>query len=36
MNERPVWTRAALYNQFSPAELREIHKYVLHHMITEV
>ncbi|KAG2118940.1 RNA polymerase III transcription factor IIIC subunit-domain-containing protein [Suillus discolor] len=25
MNERPVWTRAALYNQFSPAELREIH-----------
>ncbi|KAG1755899.1 RNA polymerase III transcription factor IIIC subunit-domain-containing protein [Suillus lakei] len=25
MNERPVWTRAALYNQFSPAESREIH-----------
>lgn len=27
MNERPVWIRAALYNQFSPAETREIHKY---------
>ncbi|OJA20879.1 hypothetical protein AZE42_00865 [Rhizopogon vesiculosus] len=25
MNERPVWIRAALYNQFSPAETREIH-----------
>ncbi|KAF8450806.1 RNA polymerase III transcription factor IIIC subunit-domain-containing protein [Boletus edulis BED1] len=25
VQDRPVWTRAALYNQFSPAEVREIH-----------
>ncbi|KAH7887903.1 RNA polymerase III transcription factor IIIC subunit-domain-containing protein [Phlebopus sp. FC_14] len=25
LKDRPVWTRAALYNQFSPAEVREIH-----------
>jgi RNA polymerase III transcription factor (TF)IIIC subunit HTH domain len=23
---RPVWTRAALLNQFTPAQAREIHK----------
>ncbi|KAL4076007.1 RNA polymerase III transcription factor IIIC subunit-domain-containing protein [Scleroderma citrinum] len=25
LEQRPVWTRAALYNQFSPTEVREIH-----------
>ncbi|KAI6047342.1 RNA polymerase III transcription factor IIIC subunit-domain-containing protein [Pisolithus marmoratus] len=25
LEQRPVWTRAALYNQFNPAEVREIH-----------
>ncbi|KIJ70265.1 hypothetical protein HYDPIDRAFT_78440 [Hydnomerulius pinastri MD-312] len=25
LQDRPVWTRAALYNQFSPTEVREIH-----------
>ncbi|KAG9317214.1 RNA polymerase III transcription factor IIIC subunit-domain-containing protein [Chiua virens] len=25
VQERPVWTRAALYNQFNPVEVREIH-----------
>ncbi|KAH0839666.1 RNA polymerase III transcription factor IIIC subunit-domain-containing protein [Lanmaoa asiatica] len=25
VRDRPIWTRAALYNQFSPVEVREIH-----------
>ncbi|KAF8559015.1 hypothetical protein OG21DRAFT_1493418 [Imleria badia] len=25
VRDRPIWTRTALYNQFSPAEVREIH-----------
>jgi len=25
---RPIWTRAALLNQFTPAQARDIHKYV--------
>ncbi|KAF8845693.1 hypothetical protein BDN67DRAFT_1006961 [Paxillus ammoniavirescens] len=25
VQDRPIWTRAALYNQFSPADVREIH-----------
>ncbi|KAF9221850.1 hypothetical protein BS17DRAFT_784069 [Gyrodon lividus] len=25
VQDRPIWTRAALYNQFNPADVREIH-----------
>ena len=31
---RPVWTRAALLNQFTAAQAREIHKYVANSLVT--
>jgi hypothetical protein len=31
---RPIWTRAALLSQFTPAQAREIHKFVpIHHIL---